>query len=131
MSFTVTVDRSGPLFDGRANAAVWRALDEAKKDLGDRGLRMLLAGGFRRFETHPTMRWETGLNIRVGAYNDVIIYDPVIYNAWLEGVSQRNQSTRFKGYHLFRQTRQRLQRIAGPVTEAHLDAHMAEMGGTP
>lgn len=131
MSFEVAVSRSGPLFDGRAPAAAFKALDEAKLDLADRGVAMLLRLGLESFESHPTMRWETELNTRLGAYNDVVIYDPVIYNAWLEGVSKRNQSTKFKGYHLFRRTAQDLQRLAVPVMEQHLDAHMAEMGGTP
>jgi hypothetical protein len=38
---------------------------------------------------------------------------------WIEGVSRRNQSTRFKGFHVFRQARERVrQRMYSSVTSA-------------
>jgi hypothetical protein len=45
----------------------------------------------------------TGLRVR-------ITDGGVEYGPWLEGTSSRNQSTRFKGYHVFRKTVQWLQR---------------------
>jgi hypothetical protein len=42
----------------------------------------------------------------------------VIYGGWLEGISSRNRTTRFKGYHHFRIAKQRMERrkrqIAAP-----------------
>ena len=36
-----------------------------------------------------------------------IIHDRrIVYGPWLEGVSRRNQTTRFKGYHSFRRATQ-------------------------
>ena len=36
----------------------------------------------------------------------------VVYGPWLEGVSRRNETTRFKGYHMFRRAGEQLQRTA-------------------
>lgn len=44
----------------------------------------------------------------------------VVYGPWLEGVSRRNQTTRFKGYRTFRETRQRLEREAYVFVERHI-----------
>lgn len=36
------------------------------------------------------------------------LWNNVIYGPWLEGTSSRNQTTRFKGYAMFRRTKQQL-----------------------
>ena len=55
----------------------------------------------------------------------------VTWGPWLEGTSKRNSSTRFKGYHLFRQTRQALQKLAPEIGQAELDKVIGRIGGTP
>jgi len=44
----------------------------------------------------------------------------VVYGPWLEGVSSRNQATRFKGYAIFRRTRDKLQRLSRGILEKHV-----------
>jgi len=34
----------------------------------------------------------------------------VVYGGWLEGISSRNKTTRFKGYHAFRVMKEQLNR---------------------
>jgi hypothetical protein len=53
----------------------------------------------------------------------------VTWGPWLEGTSRRNQSTRFKGYHLFRKTRQELQRQAPGIGQRELDKVMPRIRG--
>ena len=49
---------------------------------------------------------------------------------WLEGTSQRNQSTPFKGYHTFRRTRLRMRKQVLPLAEKRLEEYLERMGGT-
>ena len=124
---------SGPLADGQAKAALGDWATNTAKALGDQGADMLRAfpmdktgrarGGFQE-NLHPLQQGST-----------VTIAAPMItgvtWGPWLEGTSKRNSSTRFKGYHLFRQTRQALQKAAPDVGQAELDKIMPRLGGTP
>ena len=50
-----------------------------------------------------------------------LIHDSnVIYGPWLEGTSSRNQTTRFKGYSMFRRTTQQLNREKGRIVNGHI-----------
>jgi hypothetical protein len=42
------------------------------------------------------------------------------YGAWLEGTGSRNLTTRFKGYHNFRQATQQVEMRAGDIAEKSL-----------
>lgn len=44
----------------------------------------------------------------------------VVYGPWLEGTTSRNQSTRFKGYAMFRQAYQDLQRLKVALLQKRL-----------
>ena len=54
----------------------------------------------------------------------------VIYGAWLEGVSSRNQTTRFKGYASFRRTEQWLQSRVKPEAKAFVHRYAKKLNGT-
>src|SRR3989337_3657930 len=51
----------------------------------------------------------------------------VIYGPWLEGVSSRNDATRFKGYGIFRRTRDKLQGMARDIVEKHIKRAMGQI----
>lgn len=53
----------------------------------------------------------------------------VTWGPWLEGTSERNSSTKFRGYHLFRKTRQQLQKMAPGVAQEQLEKLMPGIGG--
>lgn len=51
---------------------------------------------------HPTPYYETQIMVQQRV-DDWVVHDRgVVYGAWLEGVSSRNRTTRFKGYASFR-----------------------------
>ena len=56
-----------------------------------------------------TGHYRRNVHRTVGALHVRIDDGGVIYGPWLEGVSTRNQTTRFKGYFSFRRTSQWLQ----------------------
>ena len=51
----------------------------------------------------------------------------VVYGPWLEGVSSRNDATRFKGYGIFRRTRDKLQGMARDIVEKHVKRAMGQI----
>ncbi len=54
-------------------------------------------------------------------------YGPCVYGPWLEGVSSRNQATRFKGYAIFRRTKDKLQRMSRDILLKHVQKALARL----
>ena len=126
---TSRIKVSGPLFDGLAPGIIRDWLDATKREIADMGVKELDAITMDK-TGRGTGHYQSELTTRVVQYNDVLITDPVVYGPWLEGVSKRNESTRFKGYHLWRRTRQRLRRTYKDVAEKKLHEYYLErMGG--
>lgn len=125
----IGVDVSGPLFEHRAPKVIRDWLDATKKEVADMGVKELDAIVMDK-TGRGTGHYQSMITTRVVKYNDVLITDPVIYGPWLEGASKRNESTRFKGYHLWRRTRLRLRRVFKDVAQQKLEAHyIRELGG--
>lgn len=126
MQITIDVSSSGPLFDGRAEAAVVAFLDEAKQEVGNQGLadvHQLLDASIR----HPTPYYETQILVERQA-NDVVVHDRgIIYGPWLEGVGSRNRTTRFKGYFSFRRAKQALEGKVPGIAERVLQRYLGRM----
>jgi len=61
-----------------------------------------------------------GLGAGANRYQGIVVDSNVVYGPWLEGVSSRNQATRFKGYAIFRRTRDKLQGLAGQILLYHV-----------
>jgi hypothetical protein len=59
---------------------------------------------------NPTPYYETQLIVEPEAGGYVVHDRGIVYGPWLEGTSTRNRTTRFKGYHAFRQARQIMER---------------------
>ena len=102
----------GPIFDARAH----RIFDDFADDLEQEGAEWALADIRRTFHSHfrrPTGYYESNVEIsqEIGGpvVNDGGVAGPV-YGPWLEGVGTRNATTRFKGYHAFRNAARGLQR---------------------
>ncbi|HEX6970283.1 MAG TPA: hypothetical protein VF174_15920 [Micromonosporaceae bacterium] len=101
----LTVHITGAMFDGRATQAVqdlreaieyevsWQAFAEA---------RQIMDASFRR----PTPYYEVQVTNERRGEEQVIHDRGIVYGPWLEGVSSRNQVSRFKGYHSFRRATQ-------------------------
>jgi hypothetical protein len=107
MGTTVRLD--GTLFDGSAPAEVDRWLEEARHEIGQQAyadVMTILNASIKR----PTPYYETQIvHERVGATN--VVHDRgIVYGPWLEGVSERNRTTRFKGYAAFRRATQQVER---------------------
>jgi hypothetical protein len=133
-SFKITVQPNvvGPLSNGEAERALDDWASSTAKALADKGKEMLAA-----FPMNKTGRAHSGFqdNLRVLQQGpQARIPGPMIkgvtWAPWLEGTSSRNQSTSFKGYHLFRKTRQDLQKQAPEIGQQELDKIMPRLGGS-
>jgi hypothetical protein len=120
------VNVSGPVFDGRADAALRAYEDDAAEAIAYQGYNMVQA------ELHRVLRNPTGYyqsKIRVtGRRREYRLDDSgVVYGPWLEGTSRRNQTTRFKGYSTFRRVKQRLDTQALQIGERVLPPYLRRM----
>lgn len=113
----VSVEKSGPLFDGRAD----RKLREMQNEIGRRvaivGASMIRTelAGVLKHET-PHYRLQNEATVDPPGWK---IWDRgVIYGPWLEGTGSRNfPKTRFRGYSTYRRTTQRIDARAGVIAE--------------
>lgn len=137
------VKLSGPLFDGRAEAAVDRGLEAARAKVAEMG--EILAGSalmanIRRESTGRAVRsvtttdrsraYQTGrytMPVVVDRSETVVTTDLATYGPYLEGTGSRNETTRFKGHHSFRQAGQELDGIAQGIADATFQPYIREM----
>lgn len=122
----VDVRLNGPWFDGSAERTIGAFLNEAKNDVADRGVNLMHESTWH-FK-HPTGYWESQIQTDRQA-DDIVIHDDVVYNAWLEGVSSRNKTTRFKGYRIWRLAGQHLQALAPEIAQRTLSRFIGRLGG--
>lgn len=101
--------QQGPLFDGQINRDIDRAMVEALDAVASQGqadVHLILDRSIK----HPTPYYETQITVDRATPDRRVVHDRgVVYGPWLEGVSSRNQSTSFKGYHAFRRAAHDLQ----------------------
>lgn len=108
----IAVKFAGPLFVGSPTLVAGDILNAAVGDAvaeGEREVKTQLYYG-HGLETGHYRRSVHGEV--VGTAHGVIHDSNVVYGPWLEGVSSRNARTRFKGYAMFRNAYQKLERIA-------------------
>ena len=121
---------SGPLADGSARNILNEWLDESKRKIADYAVRQLQAVHMDK-TGRATGHYQSEIRTSLLAYNDVLIHDPVVYGPWLEGTSERNRSTRFKGYHLWRRARDETRREADNLAQDLLPPYLDRIGGKP
>jgi hypothetical protein len=125
----VYVRAQGPLFDGAAPEIIHAWMDEVKKDIAQEGvnrLRAFVMNKTGRATGHYQSEIQTSTLV---AFNDIRIFDPVVYGPWLEGTSKRNRSTRFKGYRLWRKTAQALNDDATAIADRRMPELVQKLGG--
>lgn len=142
-----TVRATGPLFDGRADAALREGVEHVRHEVSARGQKLVTAAfmaAIRENHGHAisritttsrtalyTSRGDNGktysMPILVGQDEDIVTTDLATYGPWLEGTGSRNFTTRFKGYHGYRRSAQELNMIADIVAEDAIRPYVARM----
>lgn len=100
---------TGPMFDGRIDGMIDDMLAEAMGTTAAQGYADVMMGLNEHIQ-HPTPYYETQINVARDGLALVVNDRDIVYGPWLEGVSSRNQSTRFKGYFAFRRAADNLRR---------------------
>lgn len=127
MATSISVKATGPFFDGRAVKAVKEYLLIATGAVAGEGVNLVRASGRHDYK-HPTGYYESEVQTDMAEPDSTVVWDSdVIYGPWLEGLSSRNQSTRFKGYATFRKMTPVLAKRAGPIAYRMLDRYVARM----
>lgn len=128
--------REGPLFDGRADAEVKRWLDDVKMEVANIGADWIRLAALAMDKSGRGGTGAAAGEVHVssfGTFNDVRIFGGMasgrVWWPWLEGTSQRNMRSKFKGYGTFRLTRLRLRRYAVPIAQQRLAEFIGAMGG--
>lgn len=125
------LDVSGALADGRAEDAIGEWQERTSQALADEAMKLL--GDFPMDKSgRSTGAFRSSLQERRKSQSDVSIpgmrIRGVTWGPWLEGTTQRNRSTKFRGYRLFAKTRAELDNMATEIGQRELDAVMAEIG---
>jgi hypothetical protein len=122
----------GPLSNGEADKAAQEWVENTTQALADKGVDLL-----RAFPMNKTGRarggFENALRVKRVSPTETRIAGPqergIVFSAWLEGTSKRNEGNKFKGYHLFRKTRAQLNKLAPKIAQEELEKVLPRMGG--
>lgn len=122
----VTVSMTGPLFDGRAVAALEAFTVAASAAVGDEAY-LDVRRTLGRVLRNPTGYYESKIMHTMAGDHGFVHDSNVIYGPWLEGTGSRNQTTRFKGYRTFRQVTQRIDARSTDIAQRVLDGYLRRM----
>lgn len=123
----MTVEFSGPLFDGSAGRLLEKGSDEAEHAVAvaaQTQVRQTLARSART----RTGFYESRVRIEASRGDTVVTDRGVVYANWLEGTSRRNASTRFKGYRHVERALAAVDPQAGQIAERALEPFIERMG---
>lgn len=116
MADSIQVRSTGPIFDGSLDRATSAATERALDRIADQGVN-LVHQRLHQVLRHPTGNYERHV-ITNRAFGDRAVTDGrSVKGPWLEGVSARNQSTRFKGYQTFRRATAALEQLAAGIAD--------------
>lgn len=130
---TTKIKLEGPLFDGEAAKAADEFMAELSFQVALSGQLMIKieAHGFDKSGRNSGAAAD-GVEL-VGQGANYVIRGGIRAGQyswpWLEGISQRNTTTGFKGYKTFSRTRARMRKQVTPFAQAELEKFVAAMGG--
>lgn len=101
----VSVSFDGPIFDGRADSEAARFCEALEGDIAAQVYADVMFN-LNRSIKRPTPYYETQITTQRLGDARVVHDRGVVYGPWLEGTSERNRTTRFKGYASFRRAAQ-------------------------
>lgn len=120
----VRIELSGPWFDTRSTVAMKDLIHDLVETVANQGLAEWHLNLDRSLQ-YPTPYYETQILSQRVADDAYIVHDRgIVYGPWLEGVGERNKSTRFKGYFAQRRAvhtlKLKIQMLADPIITRHV-----------
>lgn len=123
---SIKVRTTGPLFDGRARREVTSSIERMTKDVAQ-ALHDEVQHNLKSSLRHPTGRYQRHVTVERRSDDYVVTDSGVVYGSWLEGVSSRNRSTRFKGYSSFRKAVAKVQGQVDHIVEPEVNKLIKEL----
>lgn len=117
---------SGPLLEGKADAVIDDALHQAELESAQRAYELIQVR-LRLVLQHPTGHYQSRITVNRTSTSPVVTDGGVVYGTWLEGVSSRNHSTRFKGYGTFRKVAQQMDADAQQILETSVSHNIGRI----
>jgi len=120
----VTVHVSGPLFSGAWRGFMRQLMGDIEEVVAEAGVEQV------QMQYDRSLRHPTGYHrSRVQHEANRTIDTNAVYGPWLEGIGSRNKTTRFKGYHSFRQATQQLERQVPRLVEPAVRRTVRRLNG--
>lgn len=125
----IDLTRHGPLITGASDRVVADMVREIEQRVGAQALSEVQHILDQRIKD-PTPYYETQI-IMERVRGDLVVHDrDIVYGPWLEGISQRNMVTSFKGYAAFRTAAQRMERrLAEPIVDRVVAEYVPRLEG--
>lgn len=123
---SVDVNLSGPIFDGRADAALRGFVDDAEAAVAAQAYSDVMTT-LNASIKHPTPYYETQITVSKTAGGRVVHDRGIVYGPWLESGAGRR--TRFRGYHAFAKARAALEAHTPRIVQHTLTRWLRQMGG--
>ena len=126
MSTRIEISFHGPYFNAaRRRIALHRMIKGIAEDVTAYAERMVHLNN-RAFK-RPTGYYDSRVHSENRDDGGHVTDSGVIYGPWLEGTSDRNRTTRFKGYAMFRRATQTTDREVRRLARPHVDRFIREL----
>jgi hypothetical protein len=146
----MTVESRGPIFDKRGKNIVQKVSNKFLQrivELGEQRLDEILrprpmgvyksaqearsgiTSEGKSYSYASTGNYRRNISGRVQGLTGVIDDGKVVYGAWLEGTSPRNQATQFKGYASFRKTKDWMQKHVSIIRNKFEKEYVKRLNG--
>lgn len=76
---------------------------------------------------HPTGVYRSQIQAEKVGQDWHVNDNDIIYGGWLEGVTERNAATRFKGYHTFRKVLQDIRKVGNDIAAKTVSRFMGRI----
>lgn len=116
------------LDEGASGRAAQRAIIAINDGISEEGVRRVIERNESLFQ-NPTGYYNSRVVVDRRTQYRGITDQGVVYGGWLEGVTERNRTTRFKGYWTFRVVAASLNRDALQLVEPILNDLLTELNG--
>jgi hypothetical protein len=123
----MTVEFSGPLFDGTAQQLLDKGTDAAEQAIAER-VRDEVRSVVRSRADHRTGYYESRVTLDRARGNTRVTDNRARYGGWLEGVWPRNARTGFRGFEQFERALRKVEPEAAQVAERELGPYIDRMG---
>jgi hypothetical protein len=124
---SVNINLSGPMFDGRALAAVDAFVEDAKRDVAAQAYSEWMTN-LNRSIRNPTPYYETQITVTQRGADQVVHDRGIVYGPWLETGYHGSKPTRFRGYYSAQRATATLEAKVPGIVQGTLSRHIGKMG---